>query len=172
MTEIKLSFSDSIQEMDSNEGWNYHYLGMARHVSKKSKDPGTKVGCVIVDNEHRTISTGYNGLPQGIGDDLSILNDRERKLKQIIHAEENAIIFARQSLYGHTIYVWPMLSCSSCASKVIQAGIKRVITVSDSNPRWQESFAISRKTFIKAGVEVIEYNLDSFNNLEEEYSCL
>lgn len=166
---IKKYFPSSLSDLTSDDHWNFHFLGMAKHISKKSKDPGTKVGCVISDQDHRTISTGYNGLPQLISDDDKILNDRERKLMQIIHAEENAIIFAKQSISGSTVYVWPMLSCSSCASKLVQAGVKKVVTVSDSNDRWQKSFDISRKTFQSAGICVIEYNIESFEKLEGIY---
>lgn len=166
---IKLDFPKTVEELSSTIHWDFHYIGMAKHVSKKSLDPGTKVGSVIVDKNFRTISTGYNGLPKGIVDDPAILNDRDRKLKQIIHGEENAIIFAKQDLYGMYVYLWPFLSCSSCASKVIQAGIKRVITVSSDVDRWKESFDISLKSFSAAGVTVIEYSRESYDNLEEIY---
>lgn len=154
-------------ELSSEEHWDYHYLGMAEHISKKSKDPSSKVGSVIVDNEHRTISTGYNGLPKGVDDIPEILENRDRKYAQIIHAEENAILFARQSLKNYMIYVWPMMSCCSCCSKIIQSGIKKVVTVTNDVLRWKESFDISRTTFDLCNVEVIEYDLDSYKNLKQ-----
>lgn len=162
----KLKFPESIEEMDSFTSWNFYFLKMAKLVSQKSKDPSTKVGAVITDKNHRIISTGYNGLPQGYGDPEDILNDRDKKLKQIIHAEENAIIFAKRDLTGNIIYLWPLISCSSCTSKIIQSGIKTLITVSDDNPRWQLSFKISRDTYEKCGVDVYEYNIESFQQLE------
>lgn len=50
----------------------------------------------VLDPENRVVSTGYNGLPRGIPDDLKILADREIKLSLVLHAEENALLFARQ----------------------------------------------------------------------------
>lgn len=37
-----------------------YFINIAREVAKKSKDPSTKVGCVIVDENHRPVSFGYN----------------------------------------------------------------------------------------------------------------
>ena len=40
-------------------------MGIATEVAKKSKDPSSKNGCVIVDERHRPVSFGYNGTIQG-----------------------------------------------------------------------------------------------------------
>lgn len=157
----------NIKHLSSEEKWDLHFLKMAELVGRKSKDPSTGVGAVIVDENYRVISTGYNGLPQKLQDDNKILNNRDRKLKQIIHAEENAIIFAKQDLDNCILYLWPMISCSSCASKVIQAGIKKIITITNNEERWKKSFDISRESFRTAGVEVIEYNTNSYNEIKE-----
>ena len=166
MMNNKLYFPKNSCQMNSFDNWNFYFLKMAKLVSEKSKDPSTKVGAVITDNDHRIISTGYNGLPMGVNDSLDILNNRDLKLKQIIHAEENAIIFAKKDLTGNIIYLWPMISCSSCTSKIIQSGIKTIITVSNDIQRWQESFEISRNTYKQCGIEVYEYDINSFLKLE------
>lgn len=133
-------------------GWHEFFLGMAKYVSKKSKDPSTKVGCVIVDDRWRVVSVGYNGFPKGITDDER-LNDREIKYQMVLHAEQNAILFAERCLKGCTIYTWPFQPCSICASTIIQAGIKRVVTVPNTTGRWEENFELARKNFMDAGVE-------------------
>lgn len=46
--------------------WNEYYVGMARLVALKSKDPSTKVGCVIVGPDREVRSTGFNGFPRGV----------------------------------------------------------------------------------------------------------
>lgn len=162
-----IKYFKNIKQLTSEEKWDLHFLKMAELVGRKSKDPSTGVGAVIVDENYRVISTGYNGLPQKLQDDNKILNNRDRKLKQIIHAEENAIIFAKQDLDNCILYLWPMISCSSCASKVIQAGIKKIITITNNEERWKKSFDISRESFRTAGVEVIEYNTNSYNEIKE-----
>lgn len=157
----------NIKFLTSDERWDLHFIKLAEIVGKKSKDPSTGVGAVITDTKHRIISTGYNGLPQKLEDSKDVLENRDKKLKQIIHAEENAIIFAKQDLDGCILYLWPMISCSSCASKVIQSGIKKVVTITSNEDRWKESFDISRKSFNLAGVDIIEYGYKSYNYIKE-----
>ena len=41
--------------------WDHYFMNIANEVAKRSKDPSTQVGCVIVDEERRPISFGYNG---------------------------------------------------------------------------------------------------------------
>ena len=46
--------------------WDKFFIEMAMHISTKSKDPSTKVGCVIVGPDNEVRSTGYNGFPRGV----------------------------------------------------------------------------------------------------------
>ena len=39
---------------------------------------------------------------------------------------KNAILFAQRDLNGCSIVTYPFMPCSSCASLIIQSGIKRV----------------------------------------------
>ena len=105
--------------------WDRRFLELAKLVSTWSKDK-RQVGSVITD-WNRVISIGYNGFPAGIADD-SRLHDHETKLSIAIHAEENAILASKRDLTGLAIYIYPFPPCPSCASKIIQVGISRVIT--------------------------------------------
>jgi dCMP deaminase len=40
-------------------------MGVAIMSSKRSPDPSTQVGCVLVRPDNRIISLGYNGYPKG-----------------------------------------------------------------------------------------------------------
>ena len=135
--------------------WHKWLLGLAKYISSASKDPSTKVGAVIVDEDRRVVSLGYNGLPRGVEDSEDRLHNRDLKYKLIVHAERNALLFARGSVKGCTLYTYPMMPCAVCASMVIQSGIKRVVAPVSDNPRWQEDFALSRQLFAEAGVEVL-----------------
>ena len=126
-----------------------------------SKDPSTKVGAVIIDADRRVVSVGYNGLPRGVEDSDERLNNRDIKYKIIIHAERNAILFAQKSLKDCTLYVFPMMPCASCASMVIQSGIKRVVAPVSNNPRWQQDIDISMQLFKEANVEVCLLDYDT-----------
>lgn len=135
--------------------WDRRFIQMAKEVSSWSKDPGTKVGAVIVDQNKRIISTGYNGLPKGIADTHDRLHRREIKLSMTIHAEENALLFAKCDLTNMILYV-TMPPCSHCACKIIQSGIKKVVSYKNKNPKWEESIQLSRELFNEANIEFIE----------------
>lgn len=134
--------------------WDDWFLGLAQYISTASKDPSTKCGAVIVDQNRRVISVGYNGLARRVKDTEERLNNRDIKYKIIVHAERNAIIFAQRNLEGCTIYTWPFMPCATCAAMIIQAGIVRVVAPESDNPRWIEDFKLSREIFSEAGVRV------------------
>jgi dCMP deaminase len=132
--------------------WTNRFLSHAKSVAQWSKDPSTKVGAVIVRPDRTIASHGFNGMPRGCDDDPSIYADRDLKYKRIVHAEANAIVTAREPLHGYTLYTWPFQPCSTCAGLAIQAGITRVVSLKDDNPRWQKSFACTEQMFREAGV--------------------
>jgi len=134
--------------------WDARFLQMAALVATWSKDPSTKVGAVITRGKF-VISLGFNGHPSGIDDSDARLYDREQKYRTIIHAEMNAILSARQPLDGCTLYVVPFMPCSNCGSVIVQAGIKRVVTLENNNERWIESFEITRQIFAEARIELV-----------------
>jgi dCMP deaminase len=136
--------------------WDKRFIELAKHIASWSKDPSTQTGAVIVDNKRRVVSVGYNGMARGVHDTDERLNNRDIKYKIIVHCERNAIIFANRDLEGCTLYTWPFMSCSTCASMVIQAGIKRCVAPKSDNPRWQEEFNLAREIFNEAGVKVVE----------------
>ena len=52
-----------------SEKWDFRFIELARHIALWSKDPSTKVGCVVVGEDREIRSTGFNGFPRGIDDD-------------------------------------------------------------------------------------------------------
>ena len=138
--------------------WDLRFIGLAQHISTWSKDPSTKVGCVVVGEDREIRSTGFNGFPRGINDDEERLMDREKKYPLICHAEENAIMHAARigvSLKDSTAYVtWP--PCSRCARSLIQAGIREIVYPETGKipDRWIEDFTISDSMLNEAGVAV------------------
>ena len=79
--------------------WDQYFMGVALLASMRSKDPNTQVGCCIVDDSKRILSTGYNGFPYGCSDD-EYPWEREgepvdTKYPYVVHAELNAILNAR-----------------------------------------------------------------------------
>lgn len=142
---------------DSSIVWDFRFLRLAREVSSWSKDPSTQVGAVIIDDNNRVVSIGYNGFPRSIEDDER-LNNREEKYKIIVHAEMNALLFANRSLEKCTLYTYPFMPCPRCASMLIQSGISRVVSPENSHTGWEEDFKTSRQMFAEAGVFLHEYS--------------
>ena len=48
--------------------WDNRFLVLAKLIGSWSKDPSTKVGAVIVDQDNKIVSVGYNGFPKNISD--------------------------------------------------------------------------------------------------------
>ncbi len=149
---------DGAKEMAANDKWDRRFLELAAHISGWSKDPSTKVGCVVVGEDREIRSTGFNGFPRGIEDSPERLADREQKYPLICHAEENAIMHSARigvSLKGCVAYVtWP--PCTRCARSFIQAGVVEVIYPESVEvpERWQDDFALSTSLLKEAGVIV------------------
>ena len=141
-----------------SEKWDRRFIDLALHISGWSKDPSTKVGCVVVGSDREIRSTGFNGFPRGIADSIERLEDRELKYPLICHAEENAIMHAARigiSLKDCTAYVtWP--PCTRCARSLIQAGVVEVVYPGDIQipDRWVEDFDRSLSMMQEAGVIV------------------
>ncbi len=133
--------------------WYKNFLELAKTVSTFSKDPSTQVGAVIVDDDNRVVSIGYNGFPKGIRDDHR-LNDRPLKYEMIVHAEANALLFANAPVKGCTIYTWPFQPCSRCASLIIQAGIRRVVSVESKDQKWSNNFQLAHDMITEAMIEI------------------
>lgn len=103
--------------------WPEYFVNMAYVISTRSKDPSTKCGAVITDKNYRVISTGYNGNFQNIDDSL-ISWERPEKYTTVVHAEMNALIFAKVDLSGCYCFT-TTIPCSNCCKHLIQAGISK-----------------------------------------------
>lgn len=133
--------------------WDEYYIGLLPEIAKKSKDPSTKVGCIITRPDNTVCSIGYNGLPRGLADTPERLACRERRYDLVIHAEMNAILNAREPLAGYTLY--SLAPCIRCAVHIIQAGIGRVVMApidEERSKRWRVELGL----FDEAGVEYVE----------------
>ena len=140
--------------------WDFRFLELAKFISSWSKDPSTRVGAVLTEDK-RVVSIGFNGLPQGVEDKEEILNNRELKYEQVVHGEVNCYIFSgRTNLKGLTLYTYPFLPCSRCASIFIQAKVDRVVSLElevKDFERWGKSINISKENFHQAGIKVDTY---------------
>lgn len=105
--------------------WDEYYMSIAWAVSKKSKDPSTQVGCVIVSENNEPISFGYNGFIAGC-DETCMTFERPYKDMLSVHAEMNALIFAKCSLKNAKVYC-THISCENCMKHLLQAGVREIV---------------------------------------------
>lgn len=155
--------------------WDEFFMGNALLVSARSKDPSNQVGACIVNDEHKVLSVGYNGLTRGMNDDefyWNSIGEQTNELDKVkdyfsVHAERNAILNYRgnmKDLEGATMYVtWS--PCVECTKEIIQVGIKKVVYLRKYSK--MELVSLSEIMFKKAGVEVVPYNADKIFGKEE-----
>ena len=144
----------------SNITWDEYFMGIASLSALRSKDPSTKVGACIVDQEHKVVSIGYNGMPRGISEDKLPWGKGEgleSKYLYVCHAEFNAILNTRNgsTLQGCTLYV-TLFPCNECAKAIIQTGIKEIVYGDNKYEHTTETQA-SLKMLTLAGVKIRKF---------------
>lgn len=133
-------------------------MKLAQFCAGMSKDPSTQVGAVIVRPDRTVVSTGFNGYPRMCNDDD--YTNRERKYQRVVHAEMNAILSARESVHGYTLFTWPIQPCERCMPHIIQSGIRQLVVQDmDASQRWFESAVVARGMANEAGIGVVIWNL-------------
>ncbi|TRY72190.1 hypothetical protein TCAL_00234 [Tigriopus californicus] len=110
-------------------------------AAKRSKDPATQVGAVIVNRKKRIVSIVYNGMPLGCHDDQMPWG-----YMFVCHAEMNAIVgISALELEGSTICL-TLFRCDGCAKIIIQSGIRKVVYLSDEKRDRKETKASKKRS--------------------------
>lgn len=141
--------------------WDQYFMGIALLSSERSKDPSTRVGACIVNDDNKILSMGYNGAPTGLSDDIMPW-DREgdnlkTKYPYVCHSELNAILNCPTSVKGARVYV-TLFPCNECAKAIIQAGIKEVVYLDDKYHD-SDGCKASRMMFDNCGVTYRKYEM-------------
>lgn len=148
------------QKREDYISWDEYFMGVSILSGMRSKDPNTQVGACIVGTDHRILSMGYNGFPNGLSDE-DFPWDREgdvldTKYPFVTHSELNAILNYRGgSLEGSTLYV-SLFPCNECAKAIIQAGIRTVVYECDKYDGTPMNTA-AKKMFDAANVKYYAY---------------
>lgn len=145
----------------SNISWDEYFMGIAVLSCERSKDPNTKVGACIVDENKKVVSIGYNGMPSGCDESQLSWNRGEgldSKYLYVCHAEFNAILNTRNgtsALRGCTLYV-TLFPCNECTKAIIQTGIKEVVYISN---KYEDTIGVqaSKRMLLLAGVKIRHY---------------
>ena len=115
--------------------WDAYFMAIADFAAKRTNCMKRGVGAVLVQDTH-IIATGYNGTARGLVNCLqggcARCNSNIKCGQQLdsclcLHAEENALLEAgRARSFGATLYSTTS-PCLSCAKKICQMGVKRVV---------------------------------------------
>lgn len=149
-----------MENLNTIISWDEYFMGMAQLSALRSKDPSTQVGAVIVNDENKVVSIGYNGMPRHIHDSDLTWEKGEglnSKYLYVCHAELNAILNSRNgaSLSGCRVYV-TLFPCNECTKALIQVGIKEVIYLENKYEHTTETQA-SKKMLELAGIKLRKY---------------
>ena len=157
---------------EKRPSWDEYFLKLAEQVAWRSRDTHCQVGAVIAregskEDGYVVLATGHNGFARGVEDDDEIYQDKEEKLRWMVHAEANAIFNAARvgiSLNGATIYV-TKFPCIMCANAIIQVGIKRVYTLDGApwkNDPLDENGARALRVLMDAPILISARNFPGF----------
>lgn len=105
--------------------WIDYFLRVTQDTAQLSSANRLKVGCVIV-RDKRIILCGYNGTPSG--EDNQCEDEFGKTLPNVLHAEENAILYAANqgiSLRDSSIFI-NYSPCLHCSRMIFGSGIKEV----------------------------------------------
>jgi dCMP deaminase len=107
-----------------------YFMKIAQATALRSKDLSTKVGCVIVDENDRIVSTGYNGFVSKCDETLMTF-ERPLKYNLTIHAEMNALLYSGKPLKNCILYS-THIPCDNCLKHILQSGIRTIYYEDDS----------------------------------------
>lgn len=128
----------------SRPDWPDYFVGIARAVAVRADCRRRTVGAVLVDPEHRVVSTGYNGTragregclagacPRGLLDydqvrEFTTYDDPDGPgFCLSTHAELNAMLYAKGAIQGCTMYVTDP-PCPGCLKVLHNSGIREVV---------------------------------------------
>lgn len=132
------------------------FMDIALILAKRSTCLRRKVGCVIVDNNNRILSTGYNGTPSKLshcdklGCSKNAVSGVDLSSCGAIHAEQNAIARLILPDLAHTIYVTTQ-PCESCMKLIHATKITRIIY----NSSYPQKYA---SVFNQSKIKMEQYN--------------
>ena len=139
--------------------WDELWINIAQEVRRRSKDPRTQVGCVLVSPDNRRLFVGYNGFARKVLDLRERWNDRVMKHRMVVHAEQNALDNRNCDVGGWTCYV-TMKPCEKCASSLVNQGIKRIV-YTEVHP--DIDYDLADQILAEGGVEAVLHGKDTPN---------
>lgn len=142
------NLEEELEDSDERPDWDTYFLLIAKAVSARASCPRASVGAVVVNEDNRILSTGYNGAP---ADEVHCIDEgcelsSDGHCMCAVHAEDNAISYAKYKgvdMTGCTLYYYDSMNrvafsieelkehCTRCGLLAEEAGIARVMGVGD-----------------------------------------
>ncbi len=111
------------------KSWDEYFMEITEMVASRSTCDRAYVGCVLVNDDNRIISTGYNGSVSGNPHCIDVGHKmRDGHCIATIHAEMNALLYCAKegiSVKGAKAYI-THFPCLNCTKALIQAGISKI----------------------------------------------
>lgn len=147
--------------------WDEFFMRHVYLASSKSKDTSTKIGAILV-RDKRVISEGYNGMPEGVNDNVAERYVRPTKYEYFEHGERNAVFGCAKfgiPSKGAVLYT-NGIPCADCARACIQAGISEIVVhkqweeaaVSFVRERWDKSCSSAEVMLAEAGIPIRRFD--------------
>lgn len=167
--------------------WQLWFMYMAAHAATRSSCRYIDAGAAIAAPDHTILSTGYNGMPQGVDPnclqkgcekDFAGLTQGEKGGGKCdgTHAEWNAILKAKEThgdLSECTLYSL-LLPCYTCAKLTVSAGIREVFYTLEypetPKPGQLTDAEKTRGLFLKRGVSLNQ--IDLYRDLRTHFGRL
>ena len=152
--------------------WDEYFLQMSDLVGSRGTCDRGRAGSVIA-RDKRILATGYAGSPIGlphcdeVGHEMHTVTHEDgtisRHCTRTAHAELNAITNAARvgvAVEGATLYC-KFLPCYTCAKAIINAGIRRVVSLRDYHAAKE-----TKNVFKQAGIklEIINKEIQSYKD--------
>lgn len=141
----------------SRKSWNEYFMEITDLVASRSTCDRAFVGCLLVNDDNRIVSSGYNGSISSMPHCDEIGHTmRDGHCIATIHAEINALIYCAKegiSVKNCTAYV-THFPCLNCTKALIQAGIKQIYYKYDYRV---DEYALKLLTTNGVGFEKLSY---------------
>jgi dCMP deaminase len=113
--------------MKEELSWDYYFIHLAHSTKMRSPDPKTKKGSVLVSDDYKVKSTGYNNVPKEDYNQLDWCN-RDLLDYYLVSAEINCILNADPLVEFETSTLYLTHSPRAHSIKTLAAaGIKKII---------------------------------------------
>lgn len=142
LDDLKVAIANNINEIvrPFRPDYDQYFMKIADVARRRSNCMKASVGAVIVNDNNRVVSTGYNGTPRGIEscfkDGCPRCNSNSSAgLDECLcmHGEESAILEVGISRTAGCKLYTTMYPCFSCAKIIKQAGIKKIFYMDPYN---------------------------------------